>query len=58
LDFTDINSKVIIIDAGKLNLFSEVGKSEIISRPRIGVKSGADKLLRFYIKNNNFVSRM
>jgi DNA-3-methyladenine glycosylase len=57
LDLTDAKSKVIIIDASKLNLFPEINKSEIISKPRIGIKNGADKLLRFYIKDNNFVSR-
>ena len=56
LDLTDIKSRVVIIDATKLNLFDEVKKSKIISGPRIGIKSGADKLLRFYIKDNNFVS--
>jgi DNA-3-methyladenine glycosylase len=56
LDLTDAKSRVIIIDAGKLNLFPETNKSEIICKPRIGIRSGADKLLRFYIKDNSFVS--
>lgn len=29
----------------------------IISAPRIGISQAADKLLRFYIKENNYVSR-
>ena len=57
LDLVDIKSKVIIIDADRLKLFSEVKESEIISKPRIGIKNGADKLLRFYIKDNNFISK-
>jgi len=57
MDLTDINSKVVIIDAGRLKLFPEVNKSEIVSKPRIGIKNGADELLRFYIKDNNFISK-
>ncbi|MHB1376647.1 MAG: DNA-3-methyladenine glycosylase [Candidatus Humimicrobiaceae bacterium] len=57
IDLTDIKSKVIIIDADRLKLFPEVNKSDIASKPRIGIKNGADKLLRFYIKNNNFISK-
>jgi DNA-3-methyladenine glycosylase len=57
MDLTDINSKVIIIDAGRLKLFPEINKSEIVSKPRIGIKNGADELLRFYIKDNNFISK-
>ncbi|MCP8304649.1 MAG: DNA-3-methyladenine glycosylase [archaeon] len=30
---------------------------EIISTKRVGIKSGMDKLWRFYIKDNMFVSR-
>ena len=56
IDLTDPDSKVMIIDAGALNIFPCMDKSEIISKPRIGIKNGADKLLRFYIKDNNFVS--
>ncbi|MHB1346885.1 MAG: DNA-3-methyladenine glycosylase [Candidatus Humimicrobiaceae bacterium] len=56
LDLTRADSKVIIIDASKLNLIPGKEKTEIISCPRIGIKNGADKLLRFYIKGNNFAS--
>lgn len=56
LDLTKADSKVIIIDGSKLNLIPDTEKTEIISCPRIGIKNGADKLLRFYIKGNNFVS--
>lgn len=56
LDLTDAKSKVIIIDGAKLNLFPVLEKIEIVSKPRIGIKNGADKLLRFYIKENDFVS--
>jgi DNA-3-methyladenine glycosylase len=57
MDLTDIKSKVIIIDAQKLKLFPEISENEIISKPRIGIKNGADKLLRFYIKDNDFISK-
>jgi DNA-3-methyladenine glycosylase len=29
----------------------------IVKRPRIGIRAGADKLLRYYIKDNPFVSK-
>ena len=57
MDLVDIKSKVIIIDAGRLKLFPEANKSEIVSKPRIGIKNGADALLRFYIKDNEFISK-
>jgi DNA-3-methyladenine glycosylase len=57
MDLVDIKSKVIIIDVDRLKLFPEVNKSEIVCKPRIGIKNGADALLRFYIKDNEFISK-
>ena len=34
-----------------------IQKSQIISATRIGIKNGAEKKWRFYIRNNSFVSR-
>jgi len=35
----------------------EKEKFEVVSAKRIGIRVGVDKLWRFYIKNNNFVSK-
>lgn len=32
-------------------------KFQIIRKPRIGIKQGAEELLRFYIKNNKYISK-
>ncbi len=32
-------------------------KFEIVSKPRIGIKKGGDKLLCFYIKDNRYISK-
>ena len=57
MDLVDIKSKVIIIDIDRLKLFPKVNKNEIVSKPRIGIKNGADELLRFYIEGNDFISK-
>jgi len=41
---------LLIMDPGKNNF-------KIAKAKRIGIKTGADKLLRFYIKDNSFVSQ-
>lgn len=57
-DLTDMESPVFIIDgSGFKNPYLQVNKKEIISRPRIGIKNGTDKLLRFYLKDNKFISK-
>jgi len=38
-----------------INLFPEVKANEIMSKSGTGIKNGADRLLRFYIKDNNFI---
>lgn len=57
MDLVDIKSKVIIIDIDRLKLFPKVNKNEIVSKSRIGIKNGADELLRFYIEGNDFISK-
>lgn len=46
---------------GGLNIFSverKIMDSEISVSERIGIKNGKDKLLRYFIKNNKFISCM
>jgi len=47
------------LDLTKSNLFLENSneKFEIVKAKRIGISKGKEKLLRFYIKDNEFVSR-
>jgi len=47
------------LDLTKSNLFIEDSneKFEIVNTSRIGLSRGMEKLLRFYIKDNEFVSR-
>jgi len=54
-----INKEQNGLDLIKSNLFLEdsAEKFEIVKTKRIGISKGNDKLLRFYIKNNNFVSK-
>ncbi len=43
--------------AYKLSSFKLINESQIAISPRIGIKKGRKSLLRFYLKNNKFVSR-
>jgi DNA-3-methyladenine glycosylase len=47
------------LDLTKSSLFIENSneKPKIVNTTRIGISKGKEKLLRFYIKNNDFVSR-
>jgi len=56
-DLTDINSGIFIIDGKGLLMSSEINEEDIISSSRIGIKNGTDKMLRFYIKGNKFISK-
>jgi len=57
IDLTDINSPIFIIDGKELRLYPEINKNDIVKKSRIGIKNGAESLLRFYIKNNKFISK-
>ncbi len=48
----DLRRSPLWISAG-----SEVEAGAVVSGPRIGINRAADKLLRFYIKDNKYVSR-
>ena len=54
-----INKKQNGLDLTKENLFLEDSKEkiEVIKAKRIGISKGKSKLLRFYIKENKFVSK-
>ncbi len=54
-----INKKHNGLDLTKDNLFIEDSKEkfEIVNTTRIGISKGREKLLRFYIKDNEFVSK-
>lgn len=54
-----INKKQNGLDLTKTSLFIEDSneKFEIVNTTRIGLSRGMEKLLRFYIKDNEFVSR-
>ncbi|HOL18183.1 MAG TPA: DNA-3-methyladenine glycosylase [Bacillota bacterium] len=47
----DLRKDPLWIAAGRLAHF------EVVSAPRIGITQATEKLLRFYIKDNNYVSR-
>jgi DNA-3-methyladenine glycosylase len=38
--------------------FKEIEFQEVVTTTRVGIKEGRDKLLRFYIKGNRFVSKI
>lgn len=48
----DVVSGPVGVEEGEKNTCLQIGVS-----PRIGISSGQDKLLRFYLKNNLYVSR-
>ncbi len=52
LDHHDLGRPPLWLAAG-----DAVDAGAVISTPRIGITRAADKLLRFYIKENNYVSR-
>ncbi|NIM46685.1 MAG: DNA-3-methyladenine glycosylase [Candidatus Aenigmarchaeota archaeon] len=54
-----INKKHNCLDLTKSNLFIENSneKFKIVKTTRIGLSKGQEKLLRFYIKDNGFVSK-
>ena len=54
-----IDKKHNCVDLTKSNLFIENSneKFKIVNTTRIGLSKGQEKLLRFYIKNNEFVSK-
>jgi DNA-3-methyladenine glycosylase len=55
------NEKDLTKIKGGLSIFNverKIGDSEISVSERIGIKSGKDKLLRYFIKNNKFISCM
>ncbi|NIO44298.1 MAG: DNA-3-methyladenine glycosylase [Candidatus Aenigmarchaeota archaeon] len=54
-----IEKKHNCLDLTKSNLFIKDSneKFEIVNTTRIGLSRGQEKLLRFYIKNNDFVSK-
>lgn len=56
-DLTSLESGIFIIDGAKYGLYSKLNKEDIIRTTRIGIKNGSERLLRFYIKNNKFVSK-
>ena len=57
-DIQDIKGKENIEDEEDAEVIGSIEDNKsIVATPRIGIKNGADKLLRFYIKNNKFVSR-
>jgi DNA-3-methyladenine glycosylase len=56
-NLTSLNSGIFIIDGVGSGLYSNLSKEDIIKTKRIGIKNGAGFLLRFYIKNNKFVSK-
>lgn len=50
---TDLTENTLFIaDAGKTYM-----ESDVVTTTRVGITKGADSLLRFYIKNNPFVSK-
>ncbi|MBI1807296.1 MAG: DNA-3-methyladenine glycosylase [Ignavibacteria bacterium] len=49
---TDLLGDEIYLTTGDL-----IRKPEILSTPRVGIRNGAEKRWRFYIKNNIFVSK-
>lgn len=56
-DLTNLESGIFIMDGTKYGLYPELNNQDIIRTIRIGIKNGAESLLRFYIKNNKFVSK-
>jgi len=55
------NEKDLTKIKGELSIFSverKIMDSEISVSERIGIKNGKDKLLRYFIKNNKFISCM
>ena len=46
------------LTAGELRIENSNGKFEIVTTTRIGLSAGQEKLLRYYIKNNEFVSKI
>ncbi|MCE5329981.1 DNA-3-methyladenine glycosylase [bacterium] len=56
-DLTSMESNIFIIDGTELKSSLKMIKKKIISGQRIGIKNGTDKLLRFYIKDNKFISK-
>jgi DNA-3-methyladenine glycosylase len=59
LNITKKQNGLDLTNEGELFIHDPGGKEfpEIVSAKRVGVKAGLDKLWRFYIKNNRFVSR-
>jgi DNA-3-methyladenine glycosylase len=53
----DKNHNGLDLTKGKLFIENSKGKFKIITTTRIGISRGKEKLLRFYIKDNDFVSR-
>ncbi|MEW5761403.1 MAG: DNA-3-methyladenine glycosylase, partial [Candidatus Thermoplasmatota archaeon] len=50
MNVTNKSSEIIVVEGGNEDF-------EIVSSHRIGVKKDLNRMLRFYIKNNRFVSR-
>ncbi|MCL5069366.1 MAG: DNA-3-methyladenine glycosylase [Actinobacteria bacterium] len=57
MDLTNMGSSIFVIDGKEFGKQFQADKKEIVSKSRIGIKNGTDKLLRFYIKDNKFVSK-
>jgi DNA-3-methyladenine glycosylase len=53
IDVTSKTSLIQITHCGEL-----ISKKDICSTPRIGISKAKNELLRFYIKNNSFVSKI
>lgn len=52
LDEQDLRRSPLWLSAGR-----EVAREAVLSSPRIGISRAKEKLLRFYIKDNEYVSR-